>query len=80
MNLPKSMPKNLIPKIQHWDDERELGNSIIVSLTPGYEFGIDKFEKRHVDGFDNIKDAIAGLRNSVACGCAECVAKAGGKK
>lgn len=72
-NLPKSVPAKYRERIQHWDDERDIGNSIIVSLNKGFEFGIDSFECRHVEGFDNVKDAVAGIRNSKPCACADCL-------
>lgn len=33
---PKSGPKH--PLVEHWDDERSIGNGIIVTLKPGYHF------------------------------------------
>lgn len=73
MNLPKSVPNNLKPRIAHWDDERKLGNSLIVTLAYGWHMG-----DGHVIGADNIKEAIQAVRNSEPCNCSECMANAMG--
>lgn len=56
-------------KIEHWDDERSIGNSLIVTLVKGW-----RFEERgeHVRGFDTAKDAMAEVRAAVPCDCTEC--------
>jgi hypothetical protein len=72
MTLPKSLPVNHHHKVWFWDDERNIGNSIIVTLVKGWEFGTDTFEKRHVEGFDNIKDAVTAVKQSVPCSCDAC--------
>ena len=51
-------------KIESWDDERNIGNSLIVTLTPGWRFGE---ESEHVRGFDTKKEAIKEVRESVVC-------------
>ncbi len=70
--FPKSLPNRLHEIVEHWDDERDIGNSIIVTLKAGFEFGIDHFESRHVEGFDNVKDAVQGVKNFVPCYCDDC--------
>ena len=73
MNLPKSLPVRYHSRIMHWDDERNIGNSIIICLNDGWEFDIDPWEKMHVDGFDTIKEAVDGVINSIPCTCKSCV-------
>jgi len=38
-------------KIEHWDDERGIGNSLIVTLVPGYRFSEPG---EHARGFDRV--------------------------
>ena len=54
------------------DDEREIGNSIIVTLNYGYEFGDDTFQAVHVKGFDHPLEAREGIKDAVTCQCDEC--------
>jgi hypothetical protein len=72
MNIPKSVPKKYLERIAHWDDERNIGNSLMVSLKDGWQFNIDPWQARHVEGYDTVKDAIAGLQDSIKCECKEC--------
>lgn len=61
------------PKILHFDDEREIGNSIIVTLVPGWHWGQDSFAVEHVLGFDTkgqVKEALKAIK---ACTCPECL-------
>lgn len=44
--------------LAHIDDERDLGNSIIVTLAEGYEFADDK--GCGVKGFDAVAEVVAG--------------------
>jgi hypothetical protein len=44
--------------IEFWDDERELGNGIIVTLQPGLFF----YDDCGVMGFDTVKEAKAKVR------------------
>ncbi len=50
------------PHVSHVDDERELGNSIIVTLRDGYYFSADP--GCGVRGFDSIKEAEQGTRSA----------------
>jgi hypothetical protein len=43
--------------VEHWDDERTLGNGIIVTLKPGHFFDDDC----GVRGFDTIREARAAV-------------------
>jgi hypothetical protein len=48
------------PLVMHWDDERDIGNGIIVTLKPGFHF----YDDCGVQGFDTLKEAqisIAGV-------------------
>ena len=56
-------------KIEHWDDERSIDNSLIVTLVKGW-----RFEERgeHVRGFDTVKDAMAEVRAAQPCDCPVC--------
>ena len=55
-------------KVEHWDDERDAGNGIIVTLNWGW--GFDRQE--HVRGFDTVMEAKQGVRGAIRCDCAEC--------
>lgn len=70
--IAKSVPEKLRAHIQHWDDERSLGNSLIVSLKDGVKFSDDPQSNCHVEGFDTVKDAIAALRSVMPCLCESC--------
>jgi hypothetical protein len=56
-------------KIEFWDDERNIGNSLIVTLTKGW-----RFEERgeHVRGFDTKREAMAEVRAAKRCDCEQC--------
>jgi hypothetical protein len=74
LNLPKSVPLKYRSRIGHWDDERECGNSLIVSLNAGWRFPV---AEGHVQGFDTVREAIEGLRESEPCGCVNCLKSIG---
>ena len=57
-------------KIEHWDDERSIGNSLIVTLKQGWRFSEDG---EHVRGFDTKREAMTDVRAAVRCGCKECM-------
>ncbi len=69
LNLPKSVPKKFHQRIEHWDDEREGGNSLIVTLKDGWRFPV---AEGHVQGFDTVREAVNGLRESEPCECGDC--------
>jgi hypothetical protein len=72
--LPKTVQK-YASKIMHWDDEREHGNSLIITLEYGWCFD----EKGlHCFGVDTVKDAVRDLKTVMPCDCARCVGKVGG--
>jgi hypothetical protein len=56
-------------KIEYWDDEREIGNSLIVTLMKGW-----RFEEcgEHVRGFDTKREAMAEVRAAKPCDCEQC--------
>ena len=43
------------PLVEHWDDERDIGNGIIVTLIPGVHF----YDDCGVMGFDTVREARA---------------------
>lgn len=61
-----------LPKhIRHWDDERAIGHSIIVTLQYGYCFD----DGEHVRGFDTVSEARweCALKRLASCSCEECL-------
>jgi hypothetical protein len=50
------------PLVEHWDDERVLGNGIIVTLRQGYVF----YDDCGVMGFDTPREARVALREVAA--------------
>jgi hypothetical protein len=58
-------------KLAHWDDERSDGNSLIVTLTPGWRYAFDSMPT-HVGGFDTAKEAMSAVRSAVRCSCQDC--------
>lgn len=72
--LPKSA-NHLAAKILHWDDERAIGNPIIVTLAHGFAFDDNNVDDLacHVRGFDTVMDAVKGVRSDATpCGCSRC--------
>jgi hypothetical protein len=63
MRLPKA--------VQHWDDERDAGNGIIVMLKSGYKWSFDG-HGLHVRGYDTPKEARLEFRDIEACPCEVC--------
>lgn len=51
-----------LPHVAHVDDERELGNGIIVTLKQGFFFASDP--GCGVRGFDSAKEAERGTRSA----------------
>ncbi|MCB0136635.1 MAG: hypothetical protein KDD75_16135 [Caldilineaceae bacterium] len=45
------------PLVEHWDDERDIGNGIIVTLRPGHFF----YDDCGVMGFDTLAEALDAL-------------------
>lgn len=65
------MARQRHPKIEHWDDERPEGNSLIVTLKPGWRFAFDHMVANHVAGFETVKEAMSAVRQAVACSCSD---------
>lgn len=59
-------------KVLFWDDERAIGNSIIVTLNYGWHYAA--YYGEHVRGFDTVKEAKQAVKEAVKCNCPECVA------
>lgn len=45
------------PLVEHWDDERDIGNGIIVTLIPGRFF----YDDCGVMGFDTVREAKSAI-------------------
>ena len=70
MAFPKYVPKKYQGRIMFWDDERGIGNSLIITLNDGWRF--THGDVLHVCGVDTVQDALAALRGTVACDCEGC--------
>jgi len=57
---PKPNPDH--PHVEHWDDERRIGNGIIVTLLPGHFF----YDDCGVMGFDTVCKAHTAVREVAA--------------
>lgn len=71
MNIPKNIPSKYIPRIWFWDDERNIGNSIIITLKDGWCCGTE--QGLHTIAGDSIKEAITALKDTAICNCKDCV-------
>lgn len=60
-------------RIETVDDERAIGNSLIVTLKRGWRFE-DMGE--HVRGYDTKREAMQEVRTARPCTCSECKAAA----
>lgn len=58
-------------KVMHFDDERDIGNSIIVTLNYGWCF--EEMGPEHVQGFDTIREAKQGINEAIRCQCKDCM-------
>jgi hypothetical protein len=70
--MSSQIAKQRHKNIMHWDDERALGNSLIVSLIHGKQFSADIGTGEHVRGFDTVKEAMSEVRSAVDCDCNDC--------
>lgn len=52
-----SSGKHTNPLVEYWDDERDIGNGIIVTLIPGVFF----YDDCGVMGFDTVREARAEI-------------------
>jgi hypothetical protein len=57
-------------KIKHFDDERSIGNSLIITLQYGYYF---TYPSEHVRGFDSLKEAKQAVKECKPCSCSICL-------
>jgi hypothetical protein len=60
-------------RILFLDDERLEGNSIIVTLKYGWEFGTDLLASEHVRGFDTMAEVSEGVNDAIPCVCEDCL-------
>jgi len=70
--MAREIIKQRHKNILHWDDERSIGNSLIVSLIHGKQFSADIGTGEHVRGFDTVKEAMSEVRSAIDCNCNEC--------
>lgn len=73
--IPKSIPAKFRKHIEHWDDERDLGSCIIVTLKGLHIDGPgtgDGSKNQHVFGEDTVADVIKTLRGAMTCHCDVC--------
>ena len=75
LNVPRSVPAKYRAVIRHWDDERDMGNSLIITLEKGFCFGCSG---EHVYGFDTVREAITGIKGAISCKCSTCVTNPSG--
>lgn len=57
-------------RVLAYDDERDIGNGIIVTLRHGWRF--DYSDVSHVQGFDTPKEAKQAIREAIKCSCKDC--------
>lgn len=60
------------PRVSYIDDERDIGNSIIITLFD-HRFDESPIAYHHVKGVDTVKEAVYAVRDTVPCDCATCV-------
>lgn len=59
-------------RVETVDDEREIGNGVIVTLRPGWAY--DPSTACHVFGEDTVSAALRTLRDVKPCACDFCTA------
>lgn len=62
--MRQALARSADPKILHWDDERDIGNGIIVTLKEGFCF----YDDCGVMGFDTPQQALIGASLAKAKG------------
>lgn len=70
--IPKSIPSKLAERVWYWDDERPIGNAIIITLRNGWKDGSDPLEVCHTIGADTVSEALTMLRDTHPCDCDQC--------
>ncbi len=70
MAIPKYVPKKYQARVMFWDDERSLGNALIIILNDGWRFTMG--DAPHVIGVDTVSGALEALRSTVECCCEGC--------
>ena len=68
--VPGYFPAEHRARIAFWDDERGLGNALIVTLATGWCWAEE--QGAHVQGFDTVEAVRLALRKTVPCRCASC--------
>lgn len=68
--IPKYIPKKYRLRIENWDDERSIGNALIISLHDGWRWNHGDVD--HVAGFDTVAAVLVALRITTHCNCKTC--------
>lgn len=58
-------------KVMFYDDERNIGNAIIVTLRYGWRFDT-MGSAEHVQAFDTKREANSAVRDAIPCTCNDC--------
>lgn len=66
------LPAKLANRVMFWDDERDLGNPIMITLMYGWSFDDDPLQATHVAGFDTPSAARLGIASARPCDCKDC--------
>ena len=66
------IPKTLHRYIETADDERSLGNGIIITLRGRAFQDANTQDPLHVAGFDTWREAAAAIRGADECHCGQC--------
>lgn len=70
-DIPKSIPIKYRQRIWFWDDERNIGNSLIVTLKDGWCCGYEK--GLHTIADDTVKGILGQLQDTIKCDCDDCM-------
>jgi nitrogen fixation protein len=76
-SIPRYVPKKYKNRIMFWDDERNIGNALIITLKDGWRF--THGDVQHVCGVDTVQEGLAALRGTEACDCEGCCKSKGAK-
>ncbi len=69
MPIPEYLSQTYRSRIAFWDDERAIGNSLIIILRDGWQFPLTEC---HTIGVDTVKEALAAIRSTAPCSCSKC--------
>ena len=69
---PKRLPKKFHSRVMHWDDERNIGNYILITLDHGWRTEGTDINPNHTICAYTIKEGVEYVRDAVSCNCKEC--------